>query len=165
MIEVQENKYGKGVYAVTHISTGTHIAPWCNYVSEEELLSIPKDKRNIDHVTKIASHRYTLKSEKVDDYFNHSCDPNSGLCFDGENVFLVAIRDIVPNEEVVWDYSTTIDKRAIEMFPEWKMVCGCGAANCRKIVDSFDTLPEKVRAQYAKLGILPEFLRDGSIVQ
>jgi len=46
----------------------------------------------------------------VDDFFNHSCDPNAGLQIDGQKVWLVAIKNITQGEEITWDYSTTMDE-------------------------------------------------------
>lgn len=158
MIEIRENIYGKGVYATKAIPKGAVIAPWHNVVGEEKLLAMSKEQLDIDRITKIGNKTYTLPSGDIDDYFNHSCDPNSGLVF--ETLLLIAIKDIHKDEEIVWDYSSSMDKKAIQMFPGWKMECLCGTLHCRKIVDSFDTLPNATRMRYKALGIVPDFLEN-----
>jgi hypothetical protein len=56
-------------------------------------------------------------------YSNHSCDANAHI---EHGVVLVASRDIVPGEEVCWDYRLTDD------VGEWtyEFKCGCGSAKC-----------------------------------
>jgi uncharacterized protein len=61
----------------------------------------------------------------------HSCVPNTGL---KDKVFVVAMRDIFPDEEI------TIDNAITEADPRWKMVCTCASAQCRKVVRSVQYL-------------------------
>lgn len=58
--------------------------------------------------------------------FNHSCEPNLGL---SGPIVTVAIRDIVPGEEVFYCYyfsETNFDSFA----------CNCSSVSCRKVVQS-----------------------------
>ncbi|MCL4506281.1 MAG: SET domain-containing protein [Chloroflexi bacterium] len=70
-------------------------------------------------------------------YMNHSCQPNTII--DTKNLTVVAIRDIMPNEELSFFYPST----------EWEMdrpfICLCGASQCVRLVAgarylSIDTL-------------------------
>ena len=58
---------------------------------------------------------------------NHSCDPN---CFSrpvGQSrVVLSALRDILPGEELTYDYRFSGDET---------LVCKCGSAKCRGTVN------------------------------
>jgi len=81
---------------------------------------------------------------------NHSCVPNAGI---RDDVNLVALRAIVPGEEIRFDYSTTIGDL-------WTMACACRTTQCRGVVASFVTLPARVRADYVALGIVQRFLID-----
>ena len=40
-------------------------------------------------------------SGEVDDFFNHSCDPNAGLKITATKAVLVAIKDIPPGQEIL----------------------------------------------------------------
>lgn len=82
-------------------------------------------------------------------YLNHSCNPNVIV---NEKLEIIAMAPIRANEELLLDYSTT------ELDPYWKMECGCGAKECRKILRSFQYLPEELRNRYGKF-ISPLFLR------
>jgi SET domain-containing protein len=79
---------------------------------------------------------------------NHSCRPNAGVFGDRT---LRALRDIAADEEVVFDYSTTIADG-------WTMPCGCGVAECRGTVRAYVTLPRPVQERYRILGCVSAFL-------
>lgn len=63
-------------------------------------------------------------------FFNHSCDAN--IINDGDNC--VAARDIIPGEELTWDYG----ENSLQGFE-----CRCGSGKCRGIIDS--ALPQLTR--------------------
>ncbi|MDR9365038.1 MAG: SET domain-containing protein-lysine N-methyltransferase [Balneolaceae bacterium] len=70
---------------------------------------------------------------------NHSCDPNTWW---GGSYSLVALRDIHPDEEITYDYSTCdIDIALV-------MKCNCGAPCCRKIITNRDYLAPEWQEQY-----------------
>ncbi|NUO83889.1 SET domain-containing protein-lysine N-methyltransferase [candidate division KSB1 bacterium] len=73
------------------------------------------------------------------DYTNHSCDANTWFVNDHT---MTARRDILPGEEVTYDYATS------ETDENFLMACGCGAANCRKIIRGTDHLLPEVQAAY-----------------
>jgi hypothetical protein len=83
-------------------------------------------------------------------FVNHSCDPNAAIIDDSN---LVAIRDIYPDMEVRYDYSTTMLERSFEM------ECRCGSRRCRKVVRDFDTLPIPTQRYYIREGFLCSFIR------
>ena len=67
----------------------------------------------------------------IDDFMNHSCNPNLGLL---DEVTLVAIRDIKPNEELTIDYA--IELADIDYIMSKK--CNCKSLNCRKTITGKD---------------------------
>lgn len=75
--------------------------------------------------------------ECIDDFVNHSCNPNLG--FVEGSVRLFALRDIQPMEELSWDYSTSINE------PGWSLPCRCGAERCRGAIRSFCDLTDAQR--------------------
>lgn len=73
-----------------------------------------------------------VDSEKdCSDYINHSCEPNIGM---DDCLTIVAICDILKDEELVCDYSFW------EADENWKMneICNCGSQRCRKIISGSD---------------------------
>ena len=114
-----------------------------------------------DHVMEVGDNLVFLPSGALDDFVNHSCDPNCRLDYPGGGkVFLMALRDIAPGEELSFDYATTTTRAGIEAFPGWRFNCLCGAANCRGEVGSAEDLPPERVAYYQSAGALaPHVLR------
>jgi SET domain-containing protein len=63
-------------------------------------------------------------------FFNHSCNPNCDAVIAQRRVFIEAMRDIEPGEELTYDYSLTRDGLDDEE-SERRYACHCGSANCR----------------------------------
>lgn len=71
----------------------------------------------------------------LDNYLNHSCEPNVGF-IEGD-LRLFALRPIEVNEELLWDYSTSMNEA------QWSLPCYCGAVSCRGRIESFDALTKE----------------------
>ncbi len=78
----------------------------------------------------------------------HSCNPNVGL---KKRTQVVAMRTILPNEEV------TIDDSITEADPNWKVVCQCKFPQCRKTIRSVAYLPKELFEKYKPF--IPEFFQ------
>src|SRR3990167_6906973 len=100
---------GPGVFAVKEIKRGEKIVDFYGPLVKLQDMPIPYDTVE-DHYVQIGEKLYMGPSGKIDYFFNHSCNPNSGLVVEGMKAYLVAIRNIVEGEEVTWDYSTTMDE-------------------------------------------------------
>ena len=63
-------------------------------------------------------------------FINHSCDPNCDAVIDDGRIWIEAIRDIAPGEELAYDYAYELEERhtpaAKRRFP-----CHCGSSRCR----------------------------------
>src|SRR5215212_240433 len=64
-------------------------------------------------------------------WINHSCDPNCDAVIDGGRIWIETIRDVMPGEELAYDYAYELEERhtpsAKRRFP-----CNCAAASCRR---------------------------------
>ena len=81
---------------------------------------------------------------------NHSCEPN--VCIREESS-VYAKRDIRKNEEITYDYSTTVG-----LNEDWKMKCCCGSKQCRNEIGNIGTIPRPVLDRYLKENALPRFI-------
>lgn len=74
------------------------------------------------HTIQIDACRHQAGTDEIDDYLNHSCDPNSALDF--TRLELRSLRPIAAGEELSFNYLTS----------EWDMAapftCRCGAPGC-----------------------------------
>jgi len=136
-LEIKETpRFGKGVFATDRISPNETL-----FVMGGHIIDIEKenhlDSFQIDKPIEI-SEEFSFCPMSPEDmdrmpqhYVNHSCEPNAG--FKASN-FMVAMREILPGEEVVYDYAMIIaSNEASENY--FTMECLCESAQCRKIID------------------------------
>jgi hypothetical protein len=63
-------------------------------------------------------------------WINHACAPNCEADDDGERVFIKALRNLKPGEELFYDYGLVIDERYTPALKR-QYACRCGARDCR----------------------------------
>ena len=137
---LRQTKLGRSVFANKDFRKGEKIIEFKGKFFTYEQVPTPYEEVE-DHYVQVGKNRYMGPSGKLDDFFNHSCGPNSGLKIGGKRVILVAIKDIRKGEEITWDYSTTMDDN-------WEMDCMCKSKNCRKKIGDFKYLPKKIQRKY-----------------
>ena len=93
-------------------------------------------------------------SGEVDDYFNHSCNPNCTLHIVGFRAIYYSLYQIPKNSELTFDYSTT----STDLKDEWLMNCQCGFVNCRKEISGFSYLPDQIKKEYKEKNIFPYYI-------
>ncbi len=154
-IEVRKSKIqGTGIFATEYIKQGEVV--WHETPEEQErqylvpvdvVKSWPEESQQeyLRYAYQVGENMYSgrkhNKPEDPADYTNHSCDANTWFVHDHT---MTARRDILPGEEVTYDYATS------EVDENFLMACGCGAANCRKIVRGTDHLLPEVQAAYGE---------------
>ena len=144
---VAETHLGKAVFATEGFAAGESIVRFSG--RRVAAARVPGGIAGTsDRFVQVDRHEYLGPSGRIDDLINHSCDPNTGLRFTAKGVFLVALRDIAPGEEIAWDYSTTLHQAG------WAMACACGSAGCRGTIGDFAGLPEERRRWYIDRGVV-----------
>jgi SET domain-containing protein len=127
---------GKGAFAVRAIPDGTRLIEYAG----ERLTPKQADARYPD----VEGERHHTYLFAIDDdividaavngnaarFINHSCDPNCDAVVEDGRIWIEAIRDIAPGEELAYDYAYVLEERhspaAKRRYP-----CHCGAASCR----------------------------------
>lgn len=145
-VYVKECELGRGLFALKRIRAG------------EMVLVLGGDVITVHHVrgmgekqgnpVQIGSRQY-IDVEPPGLYINHSCQPNTGVMND---TILVALRDISVDEELRFDYSTTMSEG------DWTMRCRCGAAQCRGLIEDFHLLAKTLKQRYLARGIVQRFI-------
>lgn len=133
-------KGGFGLFACQPIAAGELLAMWGGQVvTTEQLEELPVERQT--HGIQVDEDLYLVPAVHGDpsDYFNHSCDPNSGL---NSPISLVAIRDIAVGEESCFDYAMS-DSSDYDEFE-----CHCGAPNCRKRITGRDWMNPELQQRY-----------------
>ncbi len=151
-LEIRDTKkYGRGVYAKENIDKGSvvYVLSGPTMTPTDFAKMVNSDKEDIDDPLQVGKRTY-INLDKVSDTFNHSCDPNTGLRKRSE---MIAIKDIKKGEEVTFDYSSTIAPT------EWKMKCGCGSKDCRKILSDVRSVPRKKIEYYKQNGVIQRYMK------
>lgn len=121
---------GHGLYARAPIAQGELISVWAGViVNGDKLRSLPEAYMHRAVQVEEDLYQVSLRLDEPADHGNHSCDPNAGLL---GQIVLVAMRAIVTDEEVCFDYATS------DGSPYSEFECQCGSPNCRGQVTGED---------------------------
>jgi hypothetical protein len=145
---------GVGVFAAREFSPGDVVMMDFDGDYYEQLLTYQElCERGLDlkYPLQVGENLFRVPSGSIDDFTNHSCDPNTGIRLYPRGTLILAIRKISTNDEITFDYSTYLNN------PYEKIHCRCGTANCRGIIGNFDTLPRELQQYYLELGIVGDF--------
>jgi SET domain-containing protein len=128
--------HGKGVFAVAPIARGSRIIEYVGEVIswKEALRRHPHDPSDPNH-----TFYFHIDDERVIDanvggnaarWINHACQPNCEADEDDGRVFIKALRNIAPGEELFYDYGLIIDERYTPKLKK-QFECRCGSPRCR----------------------------------
>jgi SET domain-containing protein len=128
--------HGKGVFALRPIPAGERIIEY-----KGEIISWPEALRRHPHDPDDPNHTFYFH---IDDrhvidanvsgnaarWINHACDPNCKADETDGRVFIEALRDLSPGEELFYDYGLVIDDRYTPKLKK-QYACRCGSPKCR----------------------------------
>jgi SET domain-containing protein len=128
--------HGKGVYAARPIVAGETIIEYTGEVISwtEALRRHPHDPLQPEH-----TFYFHLDDSHVIDgthngnaakWINHACEPNCEAEERDGRVYIHALRDLAPGEELFYDYRLVLDGRHTPKVKK-QYACLCGAPGCR----------------------------------
>jgi len=128
--------HGKGVFALTAIAQGERIIEYVGQVItwKEAMRRHPHDPEQPNH-----TFYFHLDDQHVIDalyggnasrWINHGCEPNCEADEQEGRIFIKALRDISPGEELNYDYGLVIDAPLTARLKA-EYPCWCGSPNCR----------------------------------
>jgi SET domain-containing protein len=137
LVEVRNSAvHGRGVFAVAPIKKGTRIFEYLG----ERVSHDAADKRYEDH-DETDNHTFLFivdKNTVIDAavggndarFINHQCAGNCESAIENRRVFIDAVRDIAPGDELGYDYEIGRDK---DDPPDVDVIyaCRCGSPKCR----------------------------------
>ncbi len=150
-LEVRPTRFGKGVFARREFTAGSRILQFRGrvYTRAEYLSKVNPVKC---HYMQIGDNAFLGPTTTPDNFVNHCCEPNAGLKVENGKAWLVAITTIHPDQEITFDYSTSMAE------DHWEMDCACGVATCRSRIRDFKHLAPSLQQKYIELGIVPDFV-------
>ncbi|MEY2526837.1 MAG: uncharacterized protein QOE73_1608 [Verrucomicrobiota bacterium] len=123
--------HGRGVYATQSIREGARIIEYTGKrMSWDEA---PNDPDN-PHTFNFGLENGQVINPEIDGnearWINHSCDPNCEAIEEDDRIFIYAMRDIQPGEELFYDYALELDEPITKELKE-EFGCLCGTSICR----------------------------------
>ena len=128
--------HGKGVFALQAIGEGDLVIEY-----KGQIISWPEALRRHPHDASDPNHTFYfhIDDKHVIDaavggnaarWINHACEPNCRADETDGRVFIHTARDLMPGEELFYDYGLIIDERYTPKLKK-EYECRCGSATCR----------------------------------
>jgi SET domain-containing protein len=139
MVMRRSGIHGRGVFAHRLIHENETV---CEYkgeiISEAEVARrYPENMEGLNHTFIFGiEHDHNIDGGakgNIARWINHSCDPNCDTFEKDKRMFIRAIRDIRPGEEISYDYWIEAGER-ITKAVKARWPCWCGAKKCRGTV-------------------------------
>ena len=128
------NIHGKGVFATTLIPEGSRIVEYKGArISEDAADDKYGDDESPHTFLFLLDDRIVIDASQRGNsarWINHSCEPNCEAVEEDGRMFIDAIRDIQPGEELSYDYNLIVEERYTPALKQL-YACGCGAPKCR----------------------------------
>ena len=129
--------HGKGVFALRAIASGEAIIEYTG-----EIISWKEALRRHPHDANDPQHTFyfhideghvidALYGGNASRWINHACEPNCEADESDGRVFIKALADLSPGEELFYDYGLVIDERLTPKLKK-QYECRCGSAICRR---------------------------------
>lgn len=133
--------HGKGVFAECAIAAGSRIIEYKGaHISwEEALRRHPHDPEQPNHTFYFSLEDGSAIDGKENGnlarWINHACEPNCEAREEHDkkgrpHVYLYALRNIEPEEELFFDYRLSLDMRQTAKLKR-EFACFCGSESCR----------------------------------
>jgi SET domain-containing protein len=143
MFEVRASAIdGQGAFALRRIRKRTRIVEYTG----ERITPADADARYDDDGDDNHTYLFTVDKRTVIDathtgsdarFINHSCEPNCEAIDDGGRIFIEALRDIAPGEELFYDYGYELDEPLTPALRK-QYPCYCGTEHCRGTILAVD---------------------------
>jgi SET domain-containing protein len=129
--------HGKGVFALQPIAAGERIIEY-----HGERISWPEALRRHPHNPQDPNHTFYFHVDEkhvldanvggnASRWINHACDPNCQADEIDGRIFISALRDLAPGDELFYDYGLVIDERYTPALKK-EYECRCGSPKCRR---------------------------------
>jgi SET domain-containing protein len=128
--------HGRGVYAREWIPEGTRIV---EYRGERITFAEAEERYPDDPDVPYHTFLFAVDDETMVDaayggniarWINHSCEPNCEVVIENARLYIEAIRDIAPGEELAYDYNFILPERHTPALKK-RFPCRCGTESCR----------------------------------
>lgn len=127
--------HGLGAFAVRPIPQGTRIIEYTGeHITPAQAEDRVQDQPDDGHTFLFTLNKRTVIDAAVGGnesrFINHACTPNCVAHTEKGHIYIEALKDIAPGQELVYDYELEIDAPITKAQRE-RFACHCGSPNCR----------------------------------
>jgi hypothetical protein len=135
--------HGSGCYTLAAIPEGAYIAEYTGTVLSKDEADDLYSERPDTYLFCLGEGEFVIDGDTVAAFVNHCCDPNCETDEIDGKVWVIALREIAPGEELTYDYNL-YDGDDDDQAP-----CHCGAKGCRGTMYGEEEIERRVNAKAA----------------
>jgi uncharacterized protein len=132
--------HAAGCYTTTAIRNGARVTEYTGHILTRDQADKVYDELPITYLFGLGKGELVIDGHSMAMFINHSCDPNCETEEEDGHVWIKAIRDIDPAEEITYDY-------CLYDGGEDDATCNCGANECRGTMYSVGEVRRRKEAQ------------------
>ncbi len=117
--------HGAGVYTTSAIAEGTRVLEYTGPRLHTKQTDGMYADSQVTYLFGMDDGKTVIDGFGMAAFVNHSCRPNCETDQIDDRIWIIALRDIAPGEELTYDYNI------YDAEPGEKCPCYCGAADCR----------------------------------
>jgi SET domain-containing protein len=133
--------HAAGCYTTAAIRKGTLVTEYTGHRLTKKQADETYADSHITYLFGLGSGRIVIDGHAMAMFINHSCDPNCETEEIKGRVWIKAIRDIAPGEEITYDYCLYDGDDGDPA------ICNCGTAKCRGSMYSAAELRQRKAAK------------------
>ncbi|KAA6464460.1 SET domain-containing protein [Acidobacteria bacterium AB60] len=131
--------HAAGCYTTARITKGRRVAEYTGpRITKDEADTLYEDSL-VTYLFGLGEGAVVIDGHCMAMFINHSCDPNCETDEVDGRVWITAIRNIAPGEEITYDY-------CLYDGGDEEQLCNCGARNCRGSMYSREELHKRKQA-------------------
>jgi len=130
--------HAAGCYTTTPIRKGARVTEYTGPRLSKQQADVAYEESPITYLFGLGKGDIVIDGHATAMFINHSCDANCETREIRNRVWIVAIRDIAPGEEITYDY-------CLYDGGDDEAICNCGARTCRGSMYS----PQELRRRKA----------------
>jgi SET domain-containing protein len=130
--------HAAGCYTTTAIRKGTRVTEYTGHRLTKQQADLSYEDSPITYLFGLGDGKIVIDGHAMAMFINHSCDANCETEEKDGHVWITAIRNIAPAEEITYDY-------CLYDGGDDEAICNCGAKKCRGTMYS----PEEIRTRKA----------------
>lgn len=130
--------HAAGCYTTTAIRKGARVAEYTGHMMTKDQADQHYEDSPITYLFGLGDGSMVIDGHAMAMFINHSCDANCETDEEDGHVWIRAVRNIAPGEEITYDY-------CLYDGGDDEAICNCGAEKCRGTMYS----PKEMRSRKA----------------